>query len=325
MTAFDRIHDLHRLLHGRRTAIPLKDILEQMECSRATFNRIKRHMTDCLGAPIEYDRSRGGYFYNEKSTDNYELPGIWFNQQELHALLMIQSLTKDFGVLSDILQPIEKRFRELLHQSAIDPEKIASKVSFLGVATRKVDHNIFMPVMEATLDNTRISIRYKKRDIGEESEREISPQKVINYRNNWYLDAWCHLRSGLRTFAIECICSVKSSEQAFKTIPDSTLDEYYQKSYGFIAGGEVDYATIHFSPAISHRVADEQWHPKQEGHFLENGDYELRLPFNRDNPNELIMHVIQHDIRAKIIEPAYLRTKLQTVLRKTLAMYDEDD
>jgi proteasome accessory factor C len=68
MDGFDRIYDLHKILSGRKTPIPLAEILSQMECSRATFNRVKRHMTDYLGAPIAYNRDLGGYYYQVKKS-----------------------------------------------------------------------------------------------------------------------------------------------------------------------------------------------------------------------------------------------------------------
>jgi predicted DNA-binding transcriptional regulator YafY len=37
------------------------------------------------------------------------------------------------------------------------------------------------------------------------TEREVSPQRLVHYRDNWYLDAWCHLREDVRSFSIDAI------------------------------------------------------------------------------------------------------------------------
>ncbi|MDT8429578.1 MAG: WYL domain-containing protein [Pseudomonadales bacterium] len=46
-------------------------------------------------------------------------------------------------------------------------------------------------------------IKYSSRSKEELSERWVSPQRLVYYRDNWYLDAWCHLREGLRMFSID--------------------------------------------------------------------------------------------------------------------------
>lgn len=63
MEGFDRIYQLHSVLSSRRKPISLQTLLERLECSEATFKRVKRHMVEYLGAPIEYDRKSKGYYY----------------------------------------------------------------------------------------------------------------------------------------------------------------------------------------------------------------------------------------------------------------------
>ena len=36
-------------------------------------------------------------------------------------------------------------------------------------------------------------------------EVEVSPQRLVFYRESGYLDGWCHPRDGLRSFAVEGI------------------------------------------------------------------------------------------------------------------------
>lgn len=323
MNGFDRIHDVHRLLKGRKTAMPLRELLDGLECSKATFFRIKRHMTDYLGAPIEYSRELGGYHYKQSAGEGYELPGVWFNEQELHALLLIKSLAANFGVLKDLLAPIEQRFDELLGKNSVSAEQIQRHIRFLGVATRIVGNAIFMPVVSATLKQSRLHIVYQRRDSGERSSRQISPQRIINYRNNWYLDAWCHQRNALRTFSLECILETQASNEKYKSLPEQELNAYYQTSYGLFSGGKVDIATVRFCQSIAHRVADEQWHPDQRGKMLSSGEYEMEIPYNLDSPDELIKDILAQGNSAEVIAPTSLRSIIHEALVQTLAKYDE--
>ena len=58
---FDRIYDLHQILAGRRTPLPVDALMERLGCSRPSVYRLIRVLRDHLNAPIEFDRERGGY------------------------------------------------------------------------------------------------------------------------------------------------------------------------------------------------------------------------------------------------------------------------
>ncbi|MDF1529595.1 MAG: HTH domain-containing protein, partial [Sedimenticola sp.] len=92
MDRFDRIFDLHKLLSATRFPVSRQRIEQELECSRATAKRIIDAMRLYLNAPIKYDRELNGYYYDQREEAMYELPGVWFNSSELHALLSVQQL-----------------------------------------------------------------------------------------------------------------------------------------------------------------------------------------------------------------------------------------
>ncbi|MET1257185.1 helix-turn-helix transcriptional regulator [Aliikangiella maris] len=323
MDGFDRIYDLHRILSGRKTAIALQEILSKMECSRATFNRVKKHMTEFLGAPIIYNRELGGYQYEQSSASGYELPGLWFSQAELQALLMIQALIGQTGVglLAEELYPISQKISQLLGKNALPIESISSKVKLLGVAVRNVNNTSLSKMVEATLRGYRIKMRYRSQDEGILTHREISPQRIINYRNNWYVDAWCHVREDYRTFALENIDQIAPSSDDYRLIDAKLLDDYFGENYGIYAGGEVDWVTLQFDTSIALRVMEESWHPQQQGELMDDGSYHLTFPFNKTNPQELIQDILRLGSQVSVLSPALLKDKVIEQLKLTLAIY----
>ena len=103
MDRFDRIYRLHGLLTNRRTPIPLTEIMDNLECSKATATRCIEELRNYLNAPLDYDRKRGGYFYNQQNAEKpYELPGLWFSAEELNGLLICQQILQNIspGLLS---------------------------------------------------------------------------------------------------------------------------------------------------------------------------------------------------------------------------------
>jgi predicted DNA-binding transcriptional regulator YafY len=148
----------------------------------------------------------------------------------------------------------------------------------------------------------------------------VSPQRLTHYRDNWYLDAWDHEREALRSFSVDRISAARTLDAAAKDLPDSELDQHLAASYGIFSGAPKGIATIVFSAKAARWVADEHWHSKQEGRFLADGSYQLKLPYS--NARELLMDVLRYGADARIVEPESLRQQARTMLQLALSGYE---
>lgn len=81
--------------------------------------------------------------------------------------------------------------------------------------------NSFAMVSDAILKQKIINVGYRSYS-NQQSERELSPQTLIYYKENWYLDAWCHLRHDLRTFSLARIEKISLTKQKAKSVPPPT-------------------------------------------------------------------------------------------------------
>jgi predicted DNA-binding transcriptional regulator YafY len=111
-----------------------------------------------------------------------------------------------------------------------------------------------------------------------QADRTISPQQLIYYRDNWYIAAFCHHRNELRIFAIDNISSSKILEQTVEAIDHKQLEQFLTSSYGIFSGTAQYIAVLEFSKSRAKWVADESWHPNQQGKWLDNGNYQLSIP-----------------------------------------------
>lgn len=141
----------------------------------------------------------------------------------------------------------------------------------------------------------------------------------IVYSDNWYLDAWCHLRDGLRTFALDAIESAGELETGAREIPLERLLEHAGSAYGIFAGSATATAVLRFTPERARRVARERWHEQQQGRFLEDGGYELRIPYS--NPPELIMDILKYGPGVEVTTPETLRRAVARRLREAAERY----
>jgi predicted DNA-binding transcriptional regulator YafY len=324
MDRFDRIFELNRILQASRHPVSRKRLQDELECSRATVKRIIEDMRLYLNAPIVYDREQNGYRYDQSEGAMYELPGLWFNASELHALLTVQQLLADVqpGLLEPVLKPLQQRIDALLELQRTGSEGLQGRVRMLQMAARsnaEQGGEAFQVVAGALAQRQRLRLRYYSRWRESRDERDVSPQRLVHYRDNWYLDGWCHLREGLRTFAIDAIEAVATLEQPALEVADAALESHFASSYGIFAGTPEHEAVLRFSATRARYVANERWHRDQQGRRLDDGRYELRVPYS--NPAELIMDILKFGPEVQVVAPPALREAVAERLRAALGLY----
>jgi predicted DNA-binding transcriptional regulator YafY len=322
MSKVERLYHLHNILNQRRTPISRQDLMERLECSQATLYRLVAELRDYLGAPLEQDAENRGFFYDRSYDQPFELPGIWISPAELQALLTARQVLGNVqpGLLEGELQSLQGRISSLLQQKGVDAEEGQSRIHIQSIAGRPVPEHLFQDVMGALIGRQQLHISYHGRRKDDLSERNISPQRLTQYRNSWYLDAWCHKAEGLRSFALERISGQSLLEDAAKEVPGKVMAEHFDRSYGIFSGPAVNTAVLKFSPEMSRWVADEQWHPEQRGSFDEQGAWILELPFS--SARELVMDILRYGPEVEVLAPDSLRKTVAISARQAAAIYD---
>lgn len=316
MTFIEKIYALHRELRDRRTPINGDDLQQRLGWPRSTFFRVLREL-QALGAPVVTERGRG---YRYDKTVAFELPGVWFSAAELHALLAFRALLRDLqpGLLDAEIEPLKEKIEKLLASRAAGRGELERRIRILGMAARETGPH-FQTCASALAERKRLLIEYHSRSRDELTQRHVSPQRLTHYRDAWYLDAWCHERKDLRSFAVERIRSAKILDKAAREIPDSRLDRHYATACGIFGGKPRHTAVLRFSARAARWVADERWHPKQRGKVLADGGYELRVPYGE--PTELVMDILRHGPDVEVLAPAELRDHVAGRLRDAAAIY----
>jgi len=324
MDRFDRIYQLHSILSSRRTPASRRFLEDELECSRATVKRTIEDMRDFLGAPIKYDRTLNGYYLdNNTGTHPYELPGLWFNAGELYALLTTHRLLCDIqpGLLNTWLSPLRERIENLLAGRESGSGEIDRRVRILQTAARSTNVAHFRQLTTALVKRRRLHVLYHGRDRDTTTERTLSPQRLIYYRDNWYLDAWCHLRRGLRTFSVDRLHPVYLDTAKARDIGSQELDAHFTRTYGIFAGPARYTAKLRFSSHAAKWVADEHWHPEQRSEVLADGGLLLRIPYG--NPQELVRDILKYGADVEVLAPRSLRRTVAGAHRQAARLYDK--
>ena len=200
-------------------------------------------------------------------------------------------------VLSPILaplQPMMDKLQGMLGADESEARELMRRVKVISTARRRTPSRHFELLGSALVQRKRVWLRYFKRSDRSTSEREVSPQRLVNYRNTWYLDAWCHASEGLRRFALDAIQEAQAQDTKARHVAVKDLEAELDAGYGIYGGGgaKVKWATLVFQADAAQWVAVEEWHAQQKGRWLGDGRYELQVPYI--DPTELAMDILRH-------------------------------
>ena len=322
MDRTERFYRIDRLLRESRV-VTIDRFLDDLSISRATFKRDLEYMRDRLNAPIQWDRDAGGYRFIEdaESGPEYELPGLWLNESEILALLSMESLLEEIepGLLGARLEPLKARLSALIESTDHHADEIRKRIRVLRMGSRSRTIQHFEQVAFALMNRSRLHLDYFVRTRSELTHRDVSPQRLVHYRDNWYLDAWCHFANGVRSFALDAVERAEVLDDTARDVPVHDLDRLLGAGYGIFSGEKVKWARLRFSEQRARWVAAEEWHPQQRASFDEAGRYVLEVPYSQDP--ELLMDILKHGSAVEVLEPPALRKRIAEQLESAAKQY----
>lgn len=316
----DKVYAIHRSLSLNPRGVTKSRLIQVVAGSESTLFRTLRFMRSCLNAPIESNRKTGLFRYREGVT--YELPGIWFSGEELSAFLelaaRLEELQAEF-LSGHVLKPLKDKLEGILKAKGISTAGMRDRLRFLPLRSRKVEGATFHLVIDALFKKRRIQIGYQDADSGSLSERIVSPLRVVRYRDNWYLDCFCHLRNDFRILSVDGIQTATLTSEAAVPVSQAQAEAYFTSAYGIFGGKADKVAEIAFSGAAARFVARECWHPREEREMLPDGRLLLKIPYR--DARELVGDVLHWGEDAEILHPSELRSNLVEKLKGLERIY----
>ena len=225
MNRSERFYRIDQLL-TTRGVMSRQGLLDELGISWATLKRDLVYLKDRFNAPIIFDRDAGGYRFAKPNVGPvYELPGLWFNGEETHALLAMHQLLSELepGLLAPHIAPLLSRLEAIVGKDEHSFTEVASRIRIARIGMRRKNPENFGVVSCATLERKRIHVRHYSRSEDNHSERELSPQRLTFHRNNWYLEAWCHLVNDLRRFSVDALKTVELLDKPAKAVAKAKL------------------------------------------------------------------------------------------------------
>jgi proteasome accessory factor B len=134
-----------------------------------------------------------------------------------------------------------------------------------------------------------------------------------------YLVAYDHAKSAIRTFAIERVSGVSTTNQRF-TVKEDFDFEAFQRTAFPVHGGEPQLVRIRFSSDQAPYVMERHWHDSQK--FFPQDDGGVIMQLQIANLWEVKRWLIGWGANAIVVEPERLRNEIERECRFLLASED---
>lgn len=320
----ERFYRIDQLLQERGT-VPFADLQRALEVSRATLRRDLTYMKDRLHAPIVYDPDARGYrFVRPARGPKYQLPGLWFSPEEALALMTMYEMLKGLdggGLLGPHVEPLMARLNAIVDQASLPVREMLRRIRIIGAQHRRPNLRWFETIGSALTGRRRLEIDYFSRHRKQRSTREISPLRLMHYRNNWYLDAWCHQSEDIRMFSLDAIQGARLLETRAKEVSLARVDEELGGGYGIYRRTGERWARLRFNAAAATWVRDEIWHDRQRIADEAGGAIVLEVPYS--DTRELVMDILRHGENVEVLAPAELRRDVAGRIAAAARNYQE--
>lgn len=205
MRRADRLFLIIHALRGRRTALPAKDLADQLGVSTRTVYRDVADL-QASGVPVEGEAGIG-YMLRQGS----DIPPLMFTREELEALIVGTRFVRAFT--GDQLTTGAEA--ALLKIQAVLPDALRTQADrtriFAPVWEGKSDRNqqLLDQLHKAIGEHQVLRLTY--RDLAEqETRRDIEPLCLA-----FWGGAWCHLRNDFRNFRPDRITAWEHAGETF--------------------------------------------------------------------------------------------------------------
>lgn len=301
---------IHHLLTEERYP-SVKTLAEELEVSERTVKRYVEYMKDTLNLPIEYDRSKRGYYY-ASPVDSY--PATLVSDREFEELAFLRQWLEGFQG-SFFYKPIHEVLDKVTGFSSSGNASMYYSRLPISIRPRGLDRiqpGLFEGLRRAIENRREVSFSYRKQGERQGSKRQVQPYHIAYSGNRWYLIGKCLKAGKERSYSLFRISDLVVSQSCTFEVPESFNPEkiftHSLSYYGSQPGQELIEVVLEFD-AIGADFLEESFdHPTLQKQPLSDGGVRITLKLN--NLQEITAWVLHLADRVKVIAPEQLKQEV---------------
>ena len=297
MSKTERISFIHSSIkrYGRVT---MSEIINEFEVNERTVRRDFEELRLMHDAPLIYNRDKKFYYYDDefKNLD-------FFDDKMLLYYTLINSITSSSSYIPIVADEFKEYIEDKLSNKYI---KIADKVSFQISEIENVKIEYFFKIFQSMIESKSLLVEYTNLQ-NKTTQREITPQRLINYSGAWYLFAYDVNINQLRNFNLSRFESINFGDEITDfEIDNEQIELSINGTFGIYKGEKREKIVIKFYDEVANLVKNQTWEKEQESVFDEATNT-LTLTLNIVDEREIIGKVLRYGSRAEIVSPQNIR------------------
>ncbi len=284
------------------------DLAKMFGTSRRTvFRDLKELQT--IGVPYHYNAKTGSYAIDPE----FFLPPIDLNLQEALGLLLlvhkasgqIQLPFKNSALLAalKIENNLPVKIRQYCNTAL---QNISTRVG--PQAPSKMLDKTFAQLQKAIAKKNKVSMRYHSLFEGQIIDVELCPYHLMYNRRAWYVLGLSDLHKSIRTFKLNRIKELKSTEKYFVGGESFDLYDFFGRAWSMIPEGRIYNIKLRFLPMVANNVTEVQWHSTQK--VRRNSDGSATIEFRVDGLREITWWILGYGDQVQVLAPKALRNKV---------------
>jgi len=294
-------------------------LAKDLEVSRRVIFVDRDFMITRLGAPIEFDRDRGGWYYTDET---WVLPGIIITEGELMAFFLSLEVAKRYlgtGLEKTLRSAVDKLSRNLKGSISVDLDTLRSHYSFSAPTLLATNEQALLDLHHAIGASNRVWMRYYTASRDAHTERTVHPYHLSNIRGDWYLVAYDELRKEIRNFAVGRIEQWRLLTDKFKRDPEFSIARYMGTAFQAERGEDSVDVVIRFTAEEARYIREKHWHDTQEIEELDDGSIVFR--FQTSGLGEVKRWVLKYGGEAEVMKPLSLREEVKKEIEAMAKLY----
>ncbi|HEY5742607.1 MAG TPA: WYL domain-containing protein [Terrimicrobiaceae bacterium] len=313
---------LHALLQSGKYP-NCRSVAEEFEVAPKTIQRDIDYMRYQLGAEIDYDPVRFGYYYTKPVS---HFPAFDISKGEIAALFIAQkALTQYRGTPFErpLLEACRKLMGMLQGSVSVEWVNLQSAISFRSAGVSRVEMATFDGVSRALAESVEIVFHYNKLGSDQLEMRRARPYHLACVQNQWYCFAHDLDREQMRRFVLQRMNAVKLTRTKFERPADFSIEQVLKGSFGVFSktGGnasKVHRIRIRFDSWAARLVSESEWHESQEIKKLANGEVEMTLQLT--DFEEVERWILSWGDHARVLTPKVLKERIRSIARRVADM-----
>lgn len=272
-----------------------------------------------LGAPLETDELRGGWYYSDPT---YLLPFLALPERQATAL------RRSLLAAQEYLDPSAAEAVGLLlehlaaYLPAPSPEYELVRGALLPSAQFQVPGDLLNACRTANRNRQRLWLRYYSAHRDAETKRVVQPYYLLHFRGEAYLIAWCEWRQAFRDFLLGRVREWRllPGDCAFVRCPEFDIDAYLRQGLSLQRGQELLTVRARFSAYQARWIRERQVHVSQQIEELPEGG--LILTVEVAGTEEVKRWLLGYGAHVEVLEPASLREEIRAEIEMLQKKYN---